>query len=110
MPMWTRRSTTTRSMRCVRSLAILSLLVSFHPVAPKRIRKDNDPSARPFTVINLSLYALEVYWVNLMTESRVLQFELVPGAKDQMNSHVHHEFEIREKADKNGECGGTFCT
>lgn len=71
-----------------------------------RIRKDNDPSSRTFTVRNLSTSTVEVHWMNLKTESRVLQFELVPGGSDRLNSHVVHEFEIREKADKDGICNG----
>lgn len=73
-----------------------------------RIRKDNDPTSRTFSVRNLSTSIVEVYWINLETESRVLQFELVPGASDRLNSHVVHEFEIREKADEDGECSGKW--
>lgn len=74
----------------------------------KRIRKDNDPAARRFRVRNFSMSLLEINWINIATEERVLQFELALGASDTLNSHIGHEFEIREKPNKNGECKGRF--
>jgi hypothetical protein len=44
----------------------------------------------------------------MVTEERVLQFELTLGQSDALNSHVDHEFEIREKPNKRGECKGKF--
>ena len=91
-------------IRCYMGLALI--LIGAPVVVCQRIRKDNDPSSRTFTVRNLSTSNVEVYWMNLATEDRVLQFELVPGASDRLNSHVVHEFEIREKVNNDGVCSG----
>jgi len=86
----------------------LALLLTNTPgvFGGRRIRKDNEPNARTFTVRNLSLSHVEVYWINLVTEERKLQFDLVPGASNRLNSHVVHEFEIREVEKDNVKCHG----
>lgn len=88
------------------SLSIL-LLGPDLTIGTKRIRKNNDPAARRFRLRNLSASGLELYWVNMATEERRLQFELVAGASDTLNSHIYHEFEIREQpSKKGGKCKG----
>jgi hypothetical protein len=72
----------------------------------RRIRKDGDPSARAFQVKNLSKVTIDVYWLNLASEDRLLQFTIAPGGMDRLNSHVMHEFEVREQPNKEGVCKG----
>lgn len=89
------------------ALMVALLIVAIAPGAlGKRIRKGNDPAARPFSVRNLSPSHVGVYWINLSTEERVLQFELVSGASEKLNSHAIHEFEIREIPNDEGKCSG----
>jgi hypothetical protein len=58
------------------AIAVLFLLLLPLSSNARRLRKDYDPNARKFMVVNLSLSVVEVYWMNLVTEHRVLQFEL----------------------------------
>ncbi|CAB9517280.1 prolyl 4-hydroxylase [Seminavis robusta] len=78
----------------------------FQVALGKRYRKDFNPNARSFLVVNLSESVAEVYWMHFGTEERILQMELRPGAKDSLNSHIIHEFEVRERPDEQGFCGG----
>lgn len=90
------------------ALSILLLGPDF-AIGTKRIRKSNDPAARRFRLRNLSASGVELYWVNMVTEERRLQFELLAGASDTLNSHIYHEFEIREQpSKKGGKCKGTI--
>ena len=89
-------------------IALWILLLCPCQVSSKRIRKDNDPMARRFRVRNFSPSPVEIYWINVATEERLLQFELSLGGSDTLNSHVAHEFEIREKTNKKGECKGRY--
>lgn len=77
------------------------------PCSSRYNRKDNDPMARRIRVHNMSDSTIEVYWMNLHTEERFFQFDLVPGKTDALNTHFIHEFEIVEVANpKTGICGG----
>mgnify|MGYP005843575053 CR=1 FL=1 len=87
-------------------LAGLLFLVFIPSSWSKRIRKDGDPSSRGFQVRNLSKVTVDVYWLNLASEERHLQFTLAPGGTDRLNSHVMHEFEVREAPNKDGVCKG----
>ncbi|CAB9531105.1 prolyl 4-hydroxylase [Seminavis robusta] len=87
-------------------LGLLCGACLFQVALGKRYRKDFNPSARSFLVVNLSQSVAEVYWMHFGTEERVLQMELHPGAKDSLNSHITHEFEVREKPDEQAVCGG----
>lgn len=87
---------------------LLASILLFLPSSSlsKRIRKDGEPTARAFQVRNLSKSSVDVYWVNLASEDRVHQFTLAPGGTDRLNTHVLHEFEVRELPNNDGQCKG----